>query len=73
MHALKGNAPDFIFEKNGLHQKHSDGWQWYSVGDVFFNANVSDNIYLNILNNFILLQLQGLFNNQSEYDSFHRL
>ena len=39
-----------------------DECQWHSVGVMFFYGNESNGSCPDILNNFILLQLQDLFN-----------
>ena len=47
--------------------------QWHSVGVMFFYGNGSNGSCPDILNNFILLQLQDLFNTQFDNGSFQCL
>ena len=78
MYMLRGIAPDFKFQKKSNSRQEVTIWSGMDSNDIllgpyFFVCNVNNNSYLEILDNFILAQLQDFFNTQFESGCFQRL
>ena len=73
----KGDKPDFTFQRNNSSQKFTF---WGGIcgtgnlfGPCFFEGDVNEGNYLEILNRLILPQLNEHFHNQLENVMFQRL
>lgn len=76
MYALRVNASDVIFEKTNPRQKLLPGAGYmimdYQLETYFLDGNVNYGSYLDILNNFVLPQMQDFFSTQFENGSSQR-